>query len=338
MQVLRSPDVRRLCLQLGAAVLLCAGAAWFFAGRAACLAAGITALFFSGICLGHTLWRHREMGRLADYLRRIARGEYALDVRDNEEGELSLLKNEVYKVTAMLAEYNDALRREKRQLADAMADISHQLKTPLTSMLMLTDLLQQEDLPDDKRREFTRHIRLQLERVEWLVSSLLKLARLDAGVAEMHPARTAIAPWIREVVSPLLVPIELKEQTLTLEGSEEACFTGDPRWTAEALTNVLKNCMEHTPRGGRLSITWEENPLYTAIRIADSGEGISPADLPHIFTRFYRGKNAEGAESGVGIGLAMAKSILSRQDGDIAAESRPGEGTVFTIRFHKTVV
>ena len=96
--------------------------------------------------------------------------------------------------------------------------------------------------------------------------------------------------------------------------------------------------MEHTPRGGRLSITWEENPLYTAIRIADSGEGISPADLPHIFTRFYRGKNAEGAESGVGIGLAMAKSILSRQDGDIAAESRPGEGTVFTIRFHKTVV
>ena len=142
-------------------------------------------LAVAAVALLFTAWRYREMEKLAANLRRIAGGDYSLDVRDNEEGELSILKSELYKVTAMLSEYNERLRQEKVSLSDSMADISHQLKTPLTSMLMMADLLQDSELPEEKRREFTGRLRAQLERIEWLVSSLLKLSKLDAGVAVM---------------------------------------------------------------------------------------------------------------------------------------------------------
>ena len=138
---------------------------------------------------------------------------------------------------------------------------------------------------------------------------------------------------VEKAVSPLLIPMELKEQTLELEGGEGVYFIGDAHWTTEALINILKNCMEHTPCGGRLQVTWEGNPIYTQIRIADTGEGIPKEDLPHIFTRFYRGRNAH--EDSVGIGLAMAKSIILQQNGDITADSYPGRGTTFSIRFYK---
>lgn len=336
MRYLRCADVKRLLLLLAALTAVCTTAG-LAAGAAAGWAVLAVCLLFSGVCLGNTLWRHRQMARLADYLRRITAGEYSLDIRDHTEGELSLLKSEIYKVTMMLSEYNERLQREKRQLADSMADISHQLKTPLTSMLVMTDLLSQEGLPAEKREEFTRHIRRQLERLEWLVSALLKIARLDAGVVEMKPERVEIGPFVREVTAPLLIPIELKEQTLTLRGKKEAALWGDPHWSAEALLNVVKNCTEHTPAGGEITVSWEENPLYTEVRVEDTGPGVDPADLPHIFNRFYRGKNA-CEDSGAGIGLAMAQSILSRQNGEITAENRPGGGTRFRMRLYKTVV
>ena len=208
-------------------------------------------------------------------------------------------------------------------------------------MLMMTDLLSGEDLPADKREEFTRHIRIQLERIQWLVSSLLKMSRLDAGVIQMKAEPVRAAELAQEASAPLLIPMELKEQTLDLQGDPAVAFTGDRRWSAEALLNVMKNCMEHTPRGGRVTVRWTANPIYTEITVTDTGPGIAPEDLPHIFTRFYRGKageadTAEGA--GVGIGLAMAKSILARQNGKIFAESPAEGGSRFTLRFYKTVV
>ena len=340
MRYFRNPDVKNLCLLLGL-VTLGATIAGFLAGVGTGCLVLLVCLLFCGICLGHTLWRHRQMERLADYLRRITAGEHALDVRDNGEGELSILKSEIYKVTVMLGEYNDQLQAEKLQLADSLADISHQLKTPLTSMLMMTDLLSGEDLPADKREEFTRHIRIQLERIQWLVSSLLKMSRLDAGVIQMKAEPVRAAELAREASAPLLIPMELKEQTLDMQGDPAVTFTGDRRWSAEALLNVMKNCMEHTPRGGRVTVRWTANPIYTEITVTDTGPGIAPEDLPHIFTRFYRGKagEADAAESaGVCIGLAMAKSILARQNGKIFAESPAEGGSRFTLRFYKTVV
>lgn len=335
MRFFRNQEVQRFCVLLGV-VAAAATAVGFvrdlWTGLAALggvLAAAVTALLF-------TAWRYREIEKLAGFLKRIAGGEYALDVRDNEEGELSILKSELYKVTAMLSEYNERLRQEKVALSDSMADISHQLKTPLTSMLVMADLLQDSNLPEENRREFTGRIRAQLERIEWLVSSLLKLSKLDAGVVEMKTDIVNVPALVEKAISPLLIPMELKDQVLELKGDEGVYFTGDAHWTAEALINILKNCMEHTPNAGRLQVTWTGNPIYTEIQIADTGEGISREELPHIFTRFYRGKNAH--EDSVGIGLAMAKSIVIRQNGDITVDSTPGKGTTFFIRFYKTIV
>ena len=335
MTFFRSQEVQRLCVLLGLTTAV-AAAAGFCRDVWTGLAALGGSLAVAAVALLFTAWRYREMEKLAANLRRIAGGDYSLDVRDNEEGELSILKSELYKVTAMLSEYNERLRQEKVSLSDSMADISHQLKTPLTSMLMMADLLQDSELPEEKRREFTGRLRAQLERIEWLVSSLLKLSKLDAGVAVMKKDPVNVRSLVEKAVSPLLIPMELKEQTLELEGGEGVYFIGDAHWTTEALINILKNCMEHTPCGGRLQVTWEGNPIYTQIRIADTGEGIPKEDLPHIFTRFYRGRNAH--EDSVGIGLAMAKSIILQQNGDITADSYPGRGTTFSIRFYKTVV
>ena len=334
MSFFRNTEIRRLCFVL-AAVTLCAGIIGYCFGLPAGLAAAGTGLFVSLFALGFTAWRYRQIDQLSSYLRRITAGEHTLDIRDNDEGELSILKSEIYKVTVLLTEYNERLLAEKRGLSDSLSDISHQLKTPLTSMMVMADLLSGDNLPPDKRREFTDHIRQQLERIQWLVSSLLKISKLDAGVVPFKKVPVNVPALIRKSLAPLLIPIEVKEQVLETEGPD-VTFEGDEGWMSEALVNILKNCVEHTPRGGRLRIEWTGNPLYTEIRIRDTGAGIAPEDIPHIFTRFYRGKNA--ADDSVGIGLAMAKEIVRRQNGDITVDSVPGEGTTFLVKLYKVVV
>ncbi len=308
-----------------------ASAAGFFVSTAVGIAVTACSVLFIAILLAFTWQRYGQIKRLCAYLKRINGGDYTLDVRDNAEGELSILKNEIYKVTAALRERGDALQREKLALADALSDISHQLKTPLTSMLIMTDLLCDAEMPDEQRRAFTGRMRLQLERLQWLVSALLKMSRLDAKTVKFKPQRILSKALIGKACAPLLIPIELKNQTLRIDAGE-AMLTCDENWTAEALLNVLKNCVEHTPEGGEIIVACEENPLFTQIRIRDNGPGIDPDDLPHIFSRFYRGKNA--SEDSVGIGLAMAAAIVQEQGGSITAASR-GPGSVFTLRFLK---
>lgn len=295
----------------------------------------IAVFLLSSMFLLFTFFRYKQISKLSDYLRRISSGEYSLDIRDNTEGELSILKNEIYKVTLMLSEYNEQLKREKILLANQMADISHQLKTPLTSMMVMVDLLRDQNLPEEKRREFTSRIYAQLERIEWLVLSLLKMSKLDAGVVEMKPRKISAQTLIEKALSPLLIPMELKDITYSVKGQDES-ISCDLHWTVEALINILKNCIEHTPRGGRIDISVSNNPLYSEVIISDSGVGISKEDLPHIFTRFYKGKNA--SPDSVGIGLAMAQSIIRSQDGDITVESKPGEGSTFFVRLYKTII
>ena len=294
------------------------------------IAAGVASALLISIFISFTAQRYAQLRRLCDYLKRINGGDYALDVRDNSEGELSILKNEIYKVTVALRERGDMLHREKEALSAALSDISHQLKTPLTSMLIMTDLLSGDELPEDKRRTFTSRMRMQIERLQWLVSALLKMSRLDAGTVQFKPQRIPAHLLIERACVPLLIPIELKNQTLHI-GTDGAALTCDENWTREALLNVLKNCVEHTPEGGSITISCEENPLFTQIRIADTGPGIDVADMPHIFTRFYRGRHA--AEDSVGIGLAMAAAIVQGQGGSIQASSAPGSGSAFTLRF-----
>jgi signal transduction histidine kinase len=268
-------------------------------------------------------------------LRRICAGEHSLDIRDNVEGELSILKNEIYKVTLMLSEYNKQLQHEKLRLSEHMADISHQLKTPLTSMMVLADLLGNRGLPPEKRHEFTVRISSQLKRIEWLVSSLLKMARLDAGVIKMKREEVNVRTLIENALKTLLIPMEIKEITCSVTGEDKVLIC-DLQWTTEAIINILKNCIEHTQKHDKIEITAEDNPIYFEIRISDNGPGIAKEDLPHIFTRFYKGKNA--SPDSVGIGLAMAKSIIKEQNGDITVKSREGSGTTFFIRLYKAAI
>ncbi len=281
-------------------------------------------------------WRYRQIKRLSDYLDRILRKDFSFDIRDNSEGELSILKNKISKVTIILSEQAELLQKDKRFLADAMSDISHQLKTPLTSMMVMTELLNDPSLPAERREEFLHKLRSQLERLQWLLSSLLKLSRLDAGAVIFRKENVTLKQIADAALQPLLIPIELKEQQMEETGLEDAVVSADLQWTAEAVLNILKNCMEHTPSGGRLSLTAEMNPIYTALHIRDTGEGIPKEDLPHIFERFYRGRNS--APDSVGIGLAMAKEILQAQGAELSATSTLGTGTEFTIKFYRRLV
>ena len=279
-----------------------------------------------------TRWRYKEIEKLSGYLRRISNGNYKLDVRDNHEGELSILKSDIYKVTLMLSEQRSYLEEDKVKLTNAISDISHQLKTPLTSMMVMADLLSDNKLNETKRAEFTQNIRIQLERIEWLVSSLLKLSKIDAGTVSFKKDNVSVRDLIERAVQSVLIPMDIKEQTLLVEGDKAVTFTGDNHWTAEALINILKNCVEHTAVGGKVSISFSENPLYTEIKVKDNGHGIPKEDLPYIFRRFYKGKNA--GEDSVGIGLAMAYSIITSQQGDIEVRSEQGKGTEFHIKFY----
>ena len=291
-------------------------------GLVAC--AVITILFVLAI-----LYRYRRIAALNDYLRRLSRGGKTIDIRDNTEGELSILKNEIYKATAALTEQAEELQKDKMELAAALSDISHQLKTPLTALGVMADLLENDALPPEKRREFTEHLRAGLSRMEWLVLTLLKLARLDADAAALKHEKAALAGLIDKAMSPLLIPIEVKELTVDVEG-ENIITACDIDWTAEALGNIIKNAIENTPQGGKITVTYGENPLYAYIIVRDGGLGIDKSDLPHLFKRFYRGKNAN--LNSVGIGLALSLAVMRKQNGDIGVEN--DNGAVFTLKFY----
>jgi signal transduction histidine kinase len=314
---------------------LCVSLSFLLSWQAA-LAAGTASFLLLSVFVLFTSWRYREIEKLSSYLRRISSGDYMLDVRDNHEGELSILKSEIYKVTIRLSEQSALLQQDKAKLTDAISDISHQLKTPLTSMMVMSDLLSDLSLEDDKRKEFTRRIQAQLERIEWLVSSLLKLSKIDAGTALFKTERVDVQQLIKDAVEPLLIPMELKEQELKISGEEEVFFTGDHNWTMEALINIIKNSIEHSREKGTITICFSQNPLMTEIIIEDNGKGIPKEEFPHIFKRFYRGKNA--SDDSVGIGLAMAYGIMKRQGGDIEAASKQGIGTRFTLKFYHQVI
>lgn len=295
-----------------------------------------TALLFIIIFFYFTNWRYREIAKLSQYLRQVGAGNYSLDLRDNYEGELSILKSEIYKMTLMLTEQGEQLQDDKIHLMNALSDISHQLKTPLTSMTVMADLLENPALPLEKRNEFNHNIQVQLKRIEWLVSSLLKLSKIDAGAVYFKKDIIYVNQLIKDSLQPMLIPIDIKEIDLKINSNNEATFLGDLHWTTEALINIIKNCVEHLSDKNILEITFSENALYTEIIISDSGTGIPKEELPHIFKRFYKGKNAN--VDSIGIGLAMAYTIITSQNGSIDVESEVDNGTTFVIKFYKQVV
>lgn len=319
------------------------------AGMAAACAFATGALVTSVFML-LTRRRYRSLAHLAENLDRVLSGERDIRLRDMDEGELAILSSEIDKAVSRLHLAVDELQAEKVALSDALADISHQLKTPLTSIAISTELIRERLSDRDDARDIVERLRLvqRLQRrVEDLVAALLKLARIDAGVIKLVRGRVSAEELVRRSFDPLAVAFDIADVSFTSSIQEGSGFEGDLNWSVEALGNILKNCMEHTPAGGTVSVKVTEDVLACRIRIEDTGEGISDADLPHIFERFYRG-SSEASErevdpAGVGIGLALAKSLISAQDGTISAENATDAqgvvtGAVFTITFFKAVV
>ena len=299
------------------------------AGMAFLLGTGIITVF-----LIYTKKRYDKLDELNNYLSLVCSGNYDLDIADNTEGELSILKNNLYKVIALLKHSNEALAKDKVYLADSLADISHQLKTPLTSMMVIADLLEHEETVE-KRREFIDIITAQLEKMRWLILTLLKLSKLDAGTADFAMEPQSAKDILDESLQPFLITLDLRNISLE-RNTDDFTFRGDRNWSIEAVQNIIKNCIEYTEDGGTISISTASTTIYDEILISDNGAGIDETDLPHIFERFYHGKNVAG--DSVGIGLALSKSILNKQNANIEAESVKNEGTRFSLKFYKSIV
>ncbi|MEI3530491.1 MAG: HAMP domain-containing sensor histidine kinase [Bacilli bacterium] len=278
--------------------------------------------------------QNKKFKSLSSYMNNILNDDYSMNILDYTEGDLSNLSNDIYKVTVKLKEQNDITRKDKKYLEEILSDISHQLKTPLTSMYVINDLLD-TDLDDNIRKEFLQKNKAQLSRIEWLVTSLLKISRLDSGTIVLKPKKIKLETLINKSLEPLLIPMELKNINLKLDIDFNMKMVIDLNWTSEALINIIKNACEHTDENGTIRIYSEDNPIYQAIIIEDNGNGISEDDLPFIFERFFKGKSNKES---IGIGLNMAKKIIDMQKGDISVKSEIGKYTAFTIKFYKNVI
>ena len=281
--------------------------------------------------------RERKLKELTLYLLKLQDGAELPPFESFEEGQLGVLQSEIYKMVSLLDEETKKSKRQNHYLADMLSDISHQIKTPLAGITLMTDLLKDPELPEEKREEFVEKIDRQTEKITWLVRNLLTLAQLEADMLKLKKETVSAAELVEAAVGPLNILAELKGVELQTSIPKETTLTCDKAWTAEALSNVIKNCIEHvsTDKGKHVWITAAENNFAVTLTVRDDGPGIPPEELPHIFERFYKGKNS--SKNSVGIGLAMARQIFLQQNGTIEAASEPGKGTSFRIRFYTGV-
>lgn len=278
--------------------------------------------------------RDKKIKQITNYINQIKNKKYDLNIEENTEDELSNLKNELYKITIMLKEESEISKKDKENLKISVEDISHQLKTPLTSItIMLDNLKDNPNMEEKTKQKFIFEISKQVEWINWLVISMLKLSKLDANVVQFYDEKINLKKFIGEIIKNLEIPIEVKNQKIIIDGDSNVSFIGDYKWQQEAITNIIKNCIEHNENNGTIYINYEENSLFTKITIRDEGEGIPKEDLKHIFERFYKGKNS--SENSVGIGLALAKNIIEKNNGMINCKSELDKGTEFVIKYMK---
>ena len=319
-------------------IFIAAGAALTAAGFFIADAAGWLMLLACAILTGvHFCGEYRQYSRLRQLtadLDELLNSGVPLPISGYAEGEMSILANQIQKITLRLMESKEVLLSEKEYLADSLADISHQLRTPLTAMNLTAAMLSSDSLPDGRRYELTMELKNLLTATDWLIESLLKLSRLDAGMIKMEKECVTVRELIERAAAPLAIPMDVRDQRLTVDCRDEK-LTCDIAWTAEAVGNILKNCTEHTPERGEITVTAQETALFTQITVEDTGPGFNAADIPHLFERFYKGENAAG--SSYGIGLALVHDIITAQDGTVKAENYDG-GARFTVKFYKQVL
>jgi len=294
-------------------------------------------IFFAtslGIYVIYAIIQDRKIKEINKYLKGINNGNYTLKIQDNGEGELSKLRNELYKTTILLKENALNSEKEKEQLSNSLADISHQLKTPLTSIrIMLDNILENPEMEKEVREDFLKDISKQMEWISSLVISLLKMAKFDAGSIKMENEEINVKELINNVVSNLSILLEIKEIEIITDIETGSTFIADYKWQLEALTNIVKNAIEYSNQSSKIYINVENNAVFLKIKIRDTGKGIEKKDIKHIFERFYKTKSNH--EESIGIGLSLAKTIIEQNNGYIKVDSEIGKGTTFEIKYLK---
>ena len=295
---------------------------------------GVTIVFLTLYIFINKKKQNRQIDELINYLTKVQdRGTFP-ELTTEAEGRMLILKSEIYKLATTLKEQYSSEANKNKYMADMLSNISHQIKTPLTAITIMTDVLKGDNLDEYERRKCIVNITKQTDHITWLVQTLLALAELDAGVLIMKKEQVRLDKLIGEITDSLALLADVKDVELrTLVGSE-IILECDNRWTKEALLNIIKNCLEHTGEGGCVSISAGLSNLVTEIRIRDNGEGISEDNIPYIFRRFFHGDQKKADSNG--IGLALSKQLIMVQNGMIDVTSKVGEGTEFVIRFYRT--
>ena len=286
------------------------------------------------IFLKYNFEKDKKLQEITRYIEEINNRNYKLDIEDNTEDELSILKNELYKTTIMLNEIAENSQKDKISLKDSLSDISHQLKTPLTSItIMLDNILEHPEMDNLTRSDFIKDIKRETVNIAFLIQSLLKLSKFDSNTIEFHNKQELLQTILQEATKNVAGLCDLKNIEIELKQDKKININCDLKWQVEAITNILKNCVEHSYKDSKIEVYYEQNELYTKIEIVDKGIGIEKEDLPHIFERFYKGKNS--SNESIGIGLALAKDIIEKQSGYIGVKSEQNKGTTFTIKYFK---
>lgn len=328
--MLRNQEIRQFAALFGVITIVTAGAGFLLLPAAGILALASAAAFGTAFFI-FTRARYQSIARLSEQIDQVLHNADQLFIGKAQEGELSILQSEITKMTLRIREQNAALQKEKSRLADSLADIAHQLRTPLTSANLILSLV--ENTPPEEQKALLREAQELFFRMEWLINSLLKLSRLDAGIIAFRKEQTDVSQLINAALRPLLISMELHNIRILSDVPEGIRISGDSGWLSEAFQNILKNCMESAGDHGQIAITCEDNVLFTTISIHDSGAGFKKEDLPRLFDRFYRGSNP--GSGGSGIGLALCRTIITRQGGTVSAKNHPQGGAVFSVRFPK---
>ena len=296
----------------------------------------IFAIGIVGIILVYTIYirkQNQKLKNLDNYCKEILKGNYVLDLKEEDESDFSKLKNDIYDMTIMLKEKNGLLEKNNKDIEKLIADISHQLKTPLTSLNLINDILY-TDLPEEKKIEFLDSSQKELEKINWLIKTVLNIAKLDSKTLILAKNNENAYNLCLEVKNNFKAMCEIHHANIEIVSNKEETINCDKKWTIEAMNNIVKNAIEHGAK--TITIQLEENTMYTKVSIKDDGEGIDKEDLGHIFDRFYKAKNSK--ESSLGIGLAFCKSIIRNQNGDIRVKSSKKENdswTEFVIKLYK---
>lgn len=283
--------------------------------------------------LKHEKDQNKEIKKIVRCIEEINKKNYSINIDENSEDELSILKNELYKITIMLKEDAENSKKDKLKLKDSLSDISHQLKTPLTSInIMLDNILDNPDMDNNTKEKFIQNIKREITNISSLVGEILKLSKFDASVIKFEEQPVFINDLVKSAISNVEMMAELKNINIEVNNQDNIKLVCDAKWQIEAITNILKNCIEHSKDDSTITIDIDSNKIYKQITIKDNGEGIDEKDLPHIFERFYKGKNS--SKDSVGIGLALAKTIIEKDNGSIKVDSKKGRQTTFIIKYY----